>query len=237
VARVTGRRRFVSSATRRILQFSGVGESTAPGPRLRRTDERSAERALVAQRVHDPLSPAAASNLSDADRTPRSYRFPLRRTRLACRIGSHRPSTGTTRTSCRRPLGPLNLASVRPAARCRTPLSAVRAELRPNRRHRRALGAIGRRPARVSLARALTMQSTYGGLCRPVRLTTRICDLYGPLPPCAGDYCAVSVAVGWFCGHMVVKIANAPMLPMHQPPNLGGWSVVAPSGFEPPLPP
>ena len=87
---VTGRRRFVSSATRRILQFSGVGESTAPGPRLRRTDERNAERAPVAQRVHDPLSPAAASNLSDADRTPRSYRSPLTRARLACRIGSHR---------------------------------------------------------------------------------------------------------------------------------------------------
>jgi hypothetical protein len=44
VARVTGRRRFVSSATTRILQFSGVRESTAPGPRLRRTDECNAER-------------------------------------------------------------------------------------------------------------------------------------------------------------------------------------------------
>ena len=237
MARVTGRRRFVSSATTRILWFSGVRESTAPGPRLRRTDECNAERPSS----RPIFRPAAASNLSDADRTPRSYRSPLTRARLACRTGSQTaaggPSTGTTRTSCRRPLGPLNLASVRPAARCRTPLSAVRAELRPNRRHRRALGAIGRRPARVSLARALTMQSTNGGMCRPVRLTTRICDLYGPVPPCAGDYCAVSVAVGWFCGHMVVKIANAPMLPMHQPPNLGGWSVVAPSGFEPPLPP
>ena len=56
MARVTGRRRFVSSATTRILQFSGVRESTAPGPRLRRTDECNAERALVAPRVHDPLS-------------------------------------------------------------------------------------------------------------------------------------------------------------------------------------
>ena len=86
MARVTGRRRFVSSATTRILQFSGVRESTAPGPRLRRTDECNAERPSS----RPTFRPAAASNLSDADRTPRSYRSPLTRARLACRIGSHR---------------------------------------------------------------------------------------------------------------------------------------------------
>jgi hypothetical protein len=140
--RLTERRRFVSSATTRILQFSGVRESRASGPRLRRTDERNAERALVAQRVHDPLSPAAARTSAAPIEAAGSYRSPLTRVRLACSTGPQRAFNRDHSHKLSATIGPAQ-PRIRPPAAARMSNAAIRrtAALRSDRRHRRALQA------------------------------------------------------------------------------------------------